>query len=319
MAAARRDGAMTAVHVLLATYNGAAHLPEQLASLAAQDDVDWRLLWRDDGSTDGTPGLLESFAAAHPGRVARLAEPAGRLGAGRSFLALLAAAPPGGRYAFMDQDDVWLPGKLSRAASLLGEGPVAVCTRLRLVTAALEPLGLSPLPGRTPCFATLLAHNVAAGCTMMMNDAARRLALSAPVPEGSHHDWWCALLVTGGGGRLVFDPEPRILYRQHAGNLVGGASGLRRRAMRALARGPQGFLVPLAVHLGALAAAPLTAEARRTLDALQGLRDPRPWRRLAALRRSGLAHHARGVGLLLAAWVALFPLPPAGTPLARRF
>lgn len=300
---------MTPIHVLLATYNGAAWLPEQLASLAAQDDVDWRLLWRDDGSTDGTAALLEGFAAAHPGRVARLAEPAGRLGAGGSFLALLAAAPPGGLYAFMDQDDVWLPAKLSRAASLLDGAATLVCTRLSLVTPELAPIGLSPLPARAPRFATLLAHNVAAGCTMVMDEAARALALSAPFPQGSHHDWWCALLVTGCGGRLVFDPESRILYRQHPGNLVGGASGLPRRALRALARGARGFLAPLAVHLAALRAAPLTAGTRRTLEALEGLRDPSPFRRLAALRRSGLAHHARGMGVLLRAWVAFHRLP----------
>jgi glycosyltransferase involved in cell wall biosynthesis len=300
---------MPPIHVLLATYNGAAYLPEQLASLAAQDDVDWRLLWRDDGSTDGTPAVLEGFAAAHPGRVARLAEPAARLGAGGSFLALLAAAPPGGLYAFMDQDDVWLPGKLSRAASLLRDGATLVCTRLSLVTPELAPIGLSPLPGTPPRFATLLAHNVAAGCTTVMDEAARALALSAPFPQGSHHDWWCALLVTGCGGQLVFDPESRILYRQHPANLVGGASGLAQRALRVLGRGAESFLAPLAVHLAALRAAPLTADARRTLEALEGLRDASPFRRLSALRRSGLAHHARGMAAVLGAWVAFRRLP----------
>jgi glycosyltransferase involved in cell wall biosynthesis len=300
---------MPPVHVLLATYNGAAHLPEQLASLATQRGVDWRLLWRDDGSTDGTLGLLEEFAAGHPGRVTRLAEPAGRLGAGASFLALLAAAPPGGLYAFMDQDDVWLPDKLARAARQLGEEAGLVCTRLRLVGPDLAPIGLSPLPGRAPGFATLLAHNIAAGCTMVMNEAARALALAAPFPRGSYHDWWCALLVTGCGGRLIFDPEPRILYRQHPGNVIGGASGGRQRVRRALGRGAKGFLGPLALHLGALRAAPLTSEARRVVEAAEGLRSASPFRRLAALRRAGLAHHARGANLLLRAWVALSRLP----------
>ncbi|TCH99672.1 glycosyltransferase [Roseococcus sp. SYP-B2431] len=300
---------MTSVHVLLATWNGAAHLGEQLASLAAQEGVEWSLLWRDDGSTDATVAILERFAEAHPGRVARLARPEGRLGAGASFLALLAAAPEGGLYAFMDQDDVWLPGKLARAAAQLGEEPMAVCTRLRLASSALAPLGLSPLPSRPPVFATLLAHNVAAGCTLVLNGAARRLALSAPLPEGGHHDWWCALLVTGCGGRLVFDPEPSLLYRQHGGNLVGGASGLRQRAGRALGRGAAGFLAPLSQHLEALRAAPLTDPARQVLAALEGLRAASPFRRLAALRRAGLAHHARGANWLLRLWVALHPLP----------
>ncbi|MBS7812124.1 glycosyltransferase [Roseococcus pinisoli] len=295
---------MMSVHVLLATYNGATHLPTQLESLAAQSDVDWHLLWRDDGSFDTTPAILESFAAAHPGRVTHLDDPRGRLGAGASFLALLAAAPAGACYAFMDQDDVWLPGKLARAAVQLGERPTIVCSRLRLVTAELEPIGLSPLPAREPSFATLLAHNIAAGCTMVMNGPARELALGAPLPERGFHDWWCALLVTGGGGRLVFDPEPLILYRQHGANVIGGASGWRHRARRVLSRGAEGFLGPLAVHLKALRQAHLSPEARRVVEAAEGLRDASPLRRLAALRRSGLAHHARGMGVLLCAWVA---------------
>ncbi|WP_421993297.1 glycosyltransferase [Roseococcus sp.] len=296
---------MAPIHVLLATYNGAPHLPEQLASLAAQEGVDWRLLWRDDGSNDGTVAILGDFAAAHPGRVEELRSPSERLGAGGSFMALLAAAPEGGAYAFMDQDDVWLPDKLARAAAQLGEGvATVVCTRLTLVTPELAPIGLSPVPDRAPCFATLLAHNIAAGCTMVMDARARGLVLGLPFPQGALHDWWCVLVVTGSGGRLIFDPEPRILYRQHPGNLVGGASGLRQRARRALARGADSFLAPLARHAAALRDAPLTPEARRTLAEVEGLRAASPLRRLAALRRSGLAHHARGMGLLLRAWVA---------------
>ncbi|MDB5415467.1 MAG: glycosyl transferase, family 2 [Rubritepida sp.] len=291
--------------MLLATWNGSAHLSEQLASLAAQEGVDWSLLWRDDGSTDGTVALLEGFAEAHPGHVARLAEPVGRLGAGASFMALLAAAPENGLYAFMDQDDVWLPQKLARAAAQLGTEAMLVCTRLRLVTPDLTPIGLSHLPSRPPIFATLLAHNVAAGCTMVMNARARGLALSAPLPREGHHDWWCVLLVTGCGGRLIFDPEPGLLYRQHGGNLVGGAVGLRERARRALGRGAAGFLEPLARYIEALRSAPLTAQARQVLDAAEGLRAASPIRRLAALRQAGLAHHARGANWLLRLWVAL--------------
>jgi len=300
---------MIPVQVLLATWNGAAYLPEQLASLAAQEGVEWNLLWRDDGSTDSTIAILEHFAQDHPGRVARFAGREGRLGAGASFMALLAAAPAGRLYAFMDQDDAWLPGKLARAAAQIGEAPMVVCSRLRLAGPDLQPLGLSPMPSRAPDFASLLAHNVAAGCTMVMNDAARALALSAPLPEGSHHDWWAALLVTGCGGRLVFDPEPSLLYRQHGSNVVGGASGLRQRAARALGRGAAGFLPPLARHMEALRGAPLTEAARGTLAELEGLRSASPLQRLAALRRSGLAHHAGPANWLLRLWVAMHRLP----------
>lgn len=295
------------VQVLLASYNGAAHLPEQLESLATQQGVEWSLLWRDDGSTDATIAILEDFAAAHPGRVARLTG-GGRLGAGASFMQLLAEAPEAEFHAFMDQDDVWLPGKLARAVASLPEVDL-VCTRLQLVAPDLTEIGLSPLPSRPPVFATLLAHNVAAGCTMVMTARARSWALAAPMPEGGLHDWWCALAVTGCGGRLVFDPQPSLLYRQHGGNLVGGGVGWPDRMRRMLGRGAAGFYGPLQRHMAALPALPLTPEARAVLTTLQGLRAASPWQRLSALRRAGLAHHARLGDALLRAWVLLRRMP----------
>ena len=101
------------VVILLATYQGAAFLREQLASIAAQGHQDWRLIWRDDGSGDDTVAILRDFAAAQPaGRVEQLDAPAGRVGSAASFLALLRHAVPmlgpDDIVAFADQDDVWL-------------------------------------------------------------------------------------------------------------------------------------------------------------------------------------------------------------------
>lgn len=296
--------------MLLATYGGEAHLGEQLDSLAAQQGVDWRLLWRDDGSTDGTFAILERFTARHPGRVSRLPD-TGRLGAGPSFMTLLAAAPAADAYAFMDQDDVWLPEKLAHAARRLAAGHELVCGRLRLVDESLHPIGLSPLPGRAPGFASLLAHNVAAGCTMLLSPRGREMALSAPLPAGGVHDWWCALLVAGCGGRLYHDPEPMILYRQHAGNLVGGAASLPARAWRALSRGSEAFRLALSWHLEALRAAPLTPEARAVVEALRGLPERGPLGRLRLKRAAGLHHHDRRGDVLLSLWL-LLGAPPRG-------
>lgn len=295
--------------MLLATYQGAAHLAEQLDSLAAQEEVAWRLLWRDDGSTDGTVALLEAFGERHPAQVARLDGPAERLGAGASFMTLLAAAPEADAYAFMDQDDIWLPGKLKRAVALLGNGVELVCGRLRLVDGALRPLGLSPLPRHEPVFASLLAHNVAAGCTMVLSRHGRELALAAPLPEGGLHDWWCALLVSGGGGRIAFDPEPMILYRQHAANLVGGGTSLPTRMWRALSRGAEPFRKQLARHLEALEAAPLAPDARAVLHKLEGLHDAGPLRRLRLKYAAGLRHHSALGNVLLSLWLLLAPPP----------
>lgn len=55
------------ITVLLATHNGERRLPITLAGLAAQSGAaPWQLIVIDDGSTDGTPKVIQSFAAELP-------------------------------------------------------------------------------------------------------------------------------------------------------------------------------------------------------------------------------------------------------------
>lgn len=98
------------VDILMATYNGASFLRQQLLSLLAQTHTDWRLLVHDDGSGDDTVSIVRQFASADP-RIVLCDDGVTRLGPGKNFLHLL-------RYSdapflcFCDQDDVWLENKL---------------------------------------------------------------------------------------------------------------------------------------------------------------------------------------------------------------
>ena len=95
------------VSVVMATYNGAAFIDEQLRSLAAQTVLPSELVVSDDGSTDGTLVHVERFAevAPFPVLVLRNTEP---LGYGENFLRAARLAT-GDCIALCDQDDVWLP------------------------------------------------------------------------------------------------------------------------------------------------------------------------------------------------------------------
>ncbi len=267
------------VAIILSTYNGARFLPAQLESYRRQTEPDWVLFWRDDGSTDPTVALMEAFTREVGAERCRRVEMPGRLGVAHSFYALLAAARPLGLpVAFSDQDDVWLPGKLTRALSALGRlpGPTLYCSRQILVDDELVPIGPSAPFRRQPCFAAALTQNIATGCTIVLDPAAACLIAASTPPSGSLHDWWSYLLVTGAGGRVVADPEPTMLYRQHTANLVGAPSSRRRRAAAALRRGPDAYLAVLRANVAALRAAAdvLTPEARRIVAlvdrALQG-------------------------------------------------
>jgi len=242
----RPPAAAPRVAVLLSTYNGEAFLAAQLDSLAEQEGVDVQVFARDDGSTDATRRILADYA----GRWPALAAPAGGepLGPARSFLALLGSAPDGfDHYAFCDQDDVWAPDKLARAAAVLAaqsaDHPLLYCSRVRFADDQLRPLGESPLASDTR-FEHLLFENIAFGNTVVLNAAARGLVATSPPGAGMiMHDWWCALVVSALG-QVRYDPTPRVLYRQHRANVIGGPAGRLaevRKHVRTFWRDPRRF------------------------------------------------------------------------------
>jgi hypothetical protein len=248
--------------ILLSTFNGERYLAEQLASFTAQTHTDWQLYWRDDGSSDGTAGVMAGFAAVAPGRCVTCAQ-GGRLRATRSFLALLRMALPGPAafFAFSDQDDVWLPEKLAHGVAALRTVPPSrpalyFCGR-KLVDATLAPIGEVLAPNRPPGFPASLTQNLAPGCCMMLNRAAATLIASAAVPDGTWHDWWSYIVVSASGGAVIAGNTPDILYRQHSQNLVGEPPGFWRRTAAAVRRGRKPFMTLFWRHIDALRAGPV--------------------------------------------------------------
>ena len=54
------------ISVLLATFNGEKFLKEQIDSLLEQTYKDFKIIIRDDGSTDSTNEIIESYAVKYP-------------------------------------------------------------------------------------------------------------------------------------------------------------------------------------------------------------------------------------------------------------
>jgi glycosyltransferase involved in cell wall biosynthesis len=57
------------IDIIIATYNGAQFLPSQLDSIIAQKYTDWRILLRDDGSSDATIEILKDYSERLQGNV----------------------------------------------------------------------------------------------------------------------------------------------------------------------------------------------------------------------------------------------------------
>ena len=212
------------VAVLMSTYNGEKYIREQIASiLEQQGDFSLDIWVRDDGSADATRQILEEYAAD-----GKLQWYTGEnLKPARSFWDLLLHCRGYDYYAFADQDDVWLPGKLQSAvASLAAEsGPAAACANACLVGSDLESLGRNVylMPPPTDLETMSIAGGIL-GCTMVINKALAELLQSRPMPRVMvMHDFYIALVCKLAGGKLCFDMTPQILYRQHGNNVVGAS------------------------------------------------------------------------------------------------
>jgi glycosyltransferase involved in cell wall biosynthesis len=298
---------MPKVAILMGLCEGQNYLRAQLDSIARQTESNWLLVVSDDSTTpDGRRILMDFARGRSAGQVRILTGP--RRGIAQNYLHLLQNIPPDvGYVAFCDQDDVWVRDKLSRAVAALSDiphdqpaalfaGRVACDAQLRRQT----PLGT---PRRPPSFRNALVQNILPGNTLVLNAAAARLcvATSRWAVGIAMHDWWIYQVVTGAGGRVLFDPAPAVLYRQHDANAVGAAVGFLALLTR-LARALGGrHRVWVGAHLRALqgAAAFLTPENHMILAQFVALRRASFPRRLLQFAGLGLYRQTGpGQGLL---------------------
>lgn len=282
--------------VLLALRDGQEFLSAQLESIAAQTHREWSLIISDDGSKDSWLDTVTEFARKRaPNRVWLTSGP--RKGFAANFLSLVMMAGPTAPFAaFCDQDDVWLPGKLTRAMDVLRKAPAGTpaiyCGRTTICDAELRPNAPSIRFGRKPGFQNALVQNIGGGNTMVVNRAALDLLQDtyAHAKGVVAHDWWAYQLISGAGGTIYYDPEPYVLYRQHGNNAIGANTSLRASLTR-FCQGFQGrYRTWNAANLAALenVAHWLTDEAQRTLTNFQAARTASFGQRLLALKQSGV-------------------------------
>ena len=232
-----RDLSQPFVAILMCTLNGALFLLEQLESIANQNHSNWVLWVSDDGSSDGTLEILRTTQQRWGAERLRIIE-GPRKGFARNFLSL-ACHPEieAVYYAFSDQDDIWLPSKLTRALEKLTEQPnntaLLYGSRTSLIDETGKPIGISPLIPKRLDFSNALVQNVAGGNTMVFNHAlVKTLRHAGADLDIVSHDWWLYIATTATQGKALFDQEPHVLYRQHKDNLVGSNMGLTSRFKR---------------------------------------------------------------------------------------
>ncbi len=229
---------MKTVAVLMSTYNGEKYLREQIDSILAQAGVSVSLFVRDDGSSDGTEQILAEYAKKDARVRYEMCE---NVGVGNSFMNLLYSVPETfDYYAFSDQDDIWLPEKLSEAVKVLEEGGALLySSNQECVDKDGNSLGLRYADGREIFLSPvqIMERNMVSGCTMVFGKNFRDILVKEEnrptegLLRNRIHDVWLAE-VAAVYAKIVYDKRAFIRYRQHENNVVGANEHDKNRAAK---------------------------------------------------------------------------------------
>lgn len=214
------------ISIIIPAFNAEHSVAQAVQSVLDQNIAGSEILIIDDGSTDGTAGVLQQFTATpavrvlrHPGGSNRGVCASRRLGLGEAR---------GEFVAFLDADDSYLPGKLAHFIGLLRAHEDVVLAHGRTVSTGLvRPGACGPADGfslgeavkvydlsKTPGF---LDTNPICNSTVVC----RRSALQvSDLPEEmifQFEDWvlFCALALRGP---FLYDPKPLTQYAGHEGS-----------------------------------------------------------------------------------------------------
>lgn len=215
--------------VLMSTYNGEKYIREQIESILNQKNVEIELLIRDDGSTDNTACICKEYEVKEKNIHFYQGK---NIGVGNSFLDLIQNAPDTDYYAFSDQDDVWLEDKLEKSIKgiedELGNKNKAVLytSNQIVVDSELNIIGMRFEEEPKHDLFNTVCENKLSGCTMTFNKCLKDIILQLHLEDYEItlkqrlHDTWC-IIVANIVGKVIYDKEGRILYRQHENNVVG--------------------------------------------------------------------------------------------------
>ena len=221
------------IDILLGTYNGERFLDEQIESIFEQDYGNFKLIIRDDGSVDETLNIISKWKGLYPQKIEVIEDELGNLGPIQNF-GLLMQNTDAQYICFSDQDDKWLPHKLSDQLTAIKkieednpQTPVMVYSDMLLCDKDMKIQCPSLMendrlntwenkPNR------LLIQNVPYACSTIINRSLLELAL--PIDQRAlMHDHWLAL-ISSMLGKLWFLDKALLYHRIHGLNASRGGS-----------------------------------------------------------------------------------------------
>ena len=203
---------MADVDVIVPAYNPGSYLRRALDSVIAQSHTDWICVVIDDGSTEDL-----SWAGELDPQIRLLRQANQGLTGARNSGIAQGASP---LVAFLDADDVWLPGKLEAQISAMRDEAVVLCSTAFIDMIDAEGLWLQ---GGFEHFASSHEELLQGNGICVSTAMTRRSRLDAvggfSLRLAQAQDWDLWLRLTAGGGQAVKINQVLAHYRVHSSNM----------------------------------------------------------------------------------------------------
>lgn len=231
---------MCKVAVLMSTYNGREYVEDQIRTIYEQDYSDFTLFIRDDGSNADFVKQLEGLQAKYGFELIK----GENLGFVKSFLTLLKSVEGFKYYAFADQDDIWLPEKLSKGVAWFeGEAgayaksqghqvkeisdlPVLYHSAYEVINMEGDTVDTFYFPNEGYDFRRAITENHYSGFSMIINEKMKKCLLEGRPEYIGYHDWWAAMIAQGFGVGYS-DSLVTAMHRAHGDNVTTFNLGTR--------------------------------------------------------------------------------------------
>lgn len=214
------------ISVALAAYKGEQYIAEQLDSILTQLSENDEIIVCDDYPQGETRSIVQKYANQDK-RIIYI-EGEGK-GVVKNFENALNACS--GDVIFLsDQDDVWMPDKVSLVMAEIENGADIVLHDASVTDSFLnvtEPSFFAIRQSNVD-YKSNLIKNTFVGCCMAFT---RQVMLDTlPFPkELPMHDWWIALAAIKKGYKAVLLEKPLILWRRHGGNVTGSKTSFLQK------------------------------------------------------------------------------------------
>lgn len=238
------------IDILLSSFNGESFLAEQLDSLLAQTYQDFRVLVRDDGSSDRTSEILKVYANQYSNKITLIDGKNKNLGSSKSFFELLRCSDAD-FVMFCDQDDVWNKDKLEMMVDfyekqvsrrnlpvLIHSAALVVDANLKTMCAETERFNRDK-GGMEKPFVWQIFQNDVTGCTVLINAAMRDVVNKIDFSKHVviQHDWFLSQIAYLYNNKFHM-PVQTMKYRQHSGNVISARKiSFREKVSRKIKRG----------------------------------------------------------------------------------